>query len=88
MGRTVLAEVTFRDHSQPTSRSNSSGPVRGNKMAGSASIPGASFVEGETVTCSVSGESMALWAGTWKAQFLFEVSGFILPRGGPSPTLW
>lgn len=30
----------------------------------SASIPGASLVEGVTVTCSVSGRSMALWAGT------------------------
>lgn len=62
MGRTVSAEFTFRDCSEPTSRSNSSGPVRGNKIAGSASIPGASFVEGGAVTCSVSGESIALWA--------------------------
>lgn len=39
-------------------------------MAGSASIPGASKVEGGTVACSVSDRSMALWAGVWNAQFL------------------
>lgn len=33
-------------------------------------MPGASTSDGGIATFSVSGESMALWAGLWKAQFL------------------
>ena len=64
------AEITSHGHSEPTSRQNSSGPARGNRIAGSVSIPGASLVEGVTATRSTSGRSMALWAGGWNAQFL------------------
>ena len=74
MSGEISAEITFHDRSQPTSRSNSSGPVRGSKIAGSASIPDASLVEGGTEARSVSGKSMALWASAWKAQFLLELS--------------
>jgi hypothetical protein len=40
-------------------------------MAGSVSIPGASFAEGGTATRSFSGRSRALWADAWNAQFLW-----------------
>lgn len=71
-------------HSQRTSRSNSSGPTRGSKIAGSTSTPDASLVEGGTTARSVSGRSMALWAGTWNAQFLstLRLTQF---EGGNSP---
>ena len=61
---TTSVEVTSEVGLKPTSRSYSSGPARGNKIEGSASIPGASFVEGGTAACSVSGRSMALWVDT------------------------
>ena len=67
------AEITSHGHSEPTFRPSSSGPARGNKIAGRASIPGASLVEGVIATRSTSGRSMALWAGGWNAQFLLEL---------------
>ena len=70
-GFRVLAEIACHYPSKPTSRSNSSGPVRGSKIAGSESTPGASLREGGMATRSTSGSSMALWAGAWNAQFLF-----------------
>ena len=60
MSLKASAGITFHDHSQPTSRSNSSGPARGSKIAGRASIPGASLVEGAIATRSASGRSIAL----------------------------
>lgn len=53
-----------------TSRSNSSGPAKGSRMYGKISIPGASIVDGGTLTFSYSGLRRARWPGTWNAQFL------------------
>lgn len=55
---------------QRTSRSNSSGPARGNNIEARTSIPGASWVEGGIATSSVSGLNIARCDGAWNAQFL------------------
>lgn len=52
------------------SRSSSSGPARGSKMAARTSTPGAVISEGGTATESDSADSIALWDAAWNAQFL------------------
>jgi len=54
-----------------TSRSNSSGPAKGNNKYGRISTPGASIVDGGTVTLTDSGLRRARCADEWNAQFLY-----------------